>query len=144
MNWIDEMPDEAFKALIVAGFLLALLSSILLLVLGQSRPNVRTLLHSLICVAGLSFGAGCLIGAVREEEKLSHGATVAFGVGVLLTTITYATFIVRRSRTTRVAAITVALCTLSAGIVLGGSENTDDCGCGDPTTPPVSVTSQHT
>ena len=142
MNWIDEMPDEAFKALIVAGFLLALLSSIVLVVIGKSRPNLRTLLHSLICVAGLSFGAGCLIGAVREEEKLSHGAIVAFAVGVLLTAIAYIVFIVRRSPRTRVIAITVALCTLSAGIVLGGSENTEDCGCGDPTTPPT-ITTQH-
>ncbi len=143
MEWIDTMPDEAFKALIITGLLLALMSSLLLRSFGPGRPRVRTTLHTLICIAGLSFGVGCLIGAVRESDTLSHGATVVFAVGVLLTTITYTVFIVRHSPKSRVVAITVAVCTLASAAVLGASENSEDCGaCGNPTTT-VATTTPH-
>ena len=135
MKWIDDMPDEVFKALILAGLGLAAVLSAVLVGPGSSRPRLRTTLHCAICLSAFSFGAGCLIAAIRESDSSSHGAIASFGSGVALTTISYAAFIVRRSRKSRIVATAFAVCTLVAGlVVLGNSGYQEDCGCGHPMT----------
>ena len=135
MSRIDDMPDEVFKALILAGLGLAVVLSVVLVGPGSTRPKLRTTLHWAICLSAFSFGAGCLFAAIRESDSASHGAIASFGFGVALTTISYATFIVSRSKKAGIVATALAVGTLVAGlVVLGNSGYQEDCGCASPTT----------
>jgi hypothetical protein len=121
------MPDEAFKALILCGAGLAVVGVLFLLVGREIPPRRRRLAHALLCVGGLSFGVGTLIAAVREADSWSHLA-VAVAIGLVTTTVVYASYIVSGAAVLRRAAVVLAALTLLGAVGLGLSLDNRDCG----------------
>lgn len=132
MGWVDSMPDEAFKTMILGGFVLALVAAALLEFRPDEWQRIRRPAHAAVFVGGLLFGMGLLIEMLREESKLSHGAIAVFAVGVLLTAVSYVVWLISGRRGLGVAATALLLATVLSAAAVGISVDDEECGCGNP------------
>lgn len=126
------MPDEAFKAMMIGGFVLALVGAALLEFRPDTWQRVRLPAHTAVCIGGLLLGVGILIEMLREESKLSHGAIAVFAVGVVLTALSYIVWAISTRRGFGVATATLLLATVLSAAAVGVSFDDEECGCGNP------------
>lgn len=129
MGWAKSMPDEAFKALIIGGAVLALVGAALLALRAKSE---RRLAHAVVCTGGALLGVGLLIEMLREESKLSHGAIAVFAAGVLATALSYVVWLISSRHALGIATAALLVATALSAAAVGVSFDAEECGCGNP------------
>lgn len=131
MSWYRDLPDEAFKAMILGGVGVCAVGGVMLEI---GRQQMRRVAHAVVCIGFLTFGAGVTIAALRESKNLNGVSLDLMGAGVVATTLSYGWWIATDRLRVRWMTTRIAFFTLLAMALTATSFDQRDCACGPPTT----------